>query len=328
MRIAMVHDNPNIIRLFSYLINELGFNICWTCQTGNDATKLCLNDKPDLLLIQLKLADISAKELIQNIMLNTPTTVIVISDSSKKNHATIFETMSAGALDVFSEPSTDQPESLHELKNKILNIQKLHLSAMKIDKAKQAAEINRVPLIAIGASTGGPAALLTILKQLPEKTNAIWVIIQHMDHQFSQGMAKWLNDQISIQVEIAKHEQTPKVGHIYMASTNDHLIINKTGQFEYTKEPVDYPYRPSVDVFFESALSYWPEKLIGVLLTGMGRDGANGLLSLYNRGMMTIAQDKNSCAVYGMPKAASELNGVTFELDIDDIAKKIMINLI
>jgi len=327
MRIAIVHSDADVLRLFTYLIADLGFSICWSCHSGKDALKFCAKDLPDLLLVQLNLKDMKGSELIMNIMNSSPTTVIAISDSIKNKPGDVFEAMSAGALDAFSEPTTEQTESLHDLKNKISNIKKLHDSVNKAKKEKQAASIKKAPLVAIGSSTGGPAALLTILKNIPEKTNAIWVIIQHMDNEFSHGMAQWLNEQTSINIEIAKDNQVPKMGHVYMAGTNDHLIINKTGRFEYTAEPVDYPYRPSVDTFFESALSHWPNKLIGVLLTGMGRDGANGLLSFYNRGMLTIAQDKKSCAVYGMPKAASELNAVTYELDINKIAAKIMNNL-
>lgn len=328
MRIAIVHSSSDIIRLFTYLIADLGFSICWTCSTAKEAITNTVNDHPDLLLVQLDLADMKGSELIRKIMEGSPTTVIAISNSVNQKPGDIFEAMSAGALDAVSEPSTEQTDSIHDLKHKILNINKLHESLKKIEKGKLAASIKNTPLVAIGSSTGGPAALLTILKQLPEKTDAIWVIIQHMDNQFSEGMATWLNEQTSIEVEIAKDNQVPKIGHVYMAGTNDHLIINKTGRFEYTEDPIDYPYRPSVDVFFGSAVSHWPNKLIGVLLTGMGRDGANGLLSLYNRGMHTIAQDKNSCAVYGMPKAACELKAVTIELDINDIADNIMKNLI
>ena len=326
MRIAIVHNDAATTELFSNLICELKFSICWTCNSAKEALRLCSQELPDLLLVQLNLHDMKGSELILKIMSSSPTTVIAISDSVN-NPGDIFEAMSAGALDAFSEPSSDQKDSLDDLKNKISNIKKLHDSVNRPKKAKRASSIKNTPLVAIGSSTGGPAALLTILKELPDKTSAIWVIIQHMDHEFSQGMAQWLNDQTSISIEIAKNNQIPKIGHVYMAATNDHLIINKTGRFEYTVEPVDYPYRPSVDAFFKSALSHWPNKLIGVLLTGMGRDGANGLLSFYNRGMLTIAQDQKSCAVYGMPKAASELNAVTYELDINEIAAKIMENL-
>jgi len=327
MRIAILHTNTDTIRLFRYLISDLGFTTCWTCHTAHDAIERCTKDCPDLLLIQLSLNDTKCSALIQTIMSTTPTTVIIISDAIKNNPGEIFDAMSAGALDVFSEPSTDNTDSLHELKNKISNIKKLHDSLIKIDRVNQIAAVKESPLVAIGASTGGPAAILTILKKLPKKTAAIWVIIQHMDHQFSQGMAQWLDEQTSINVEIAIDNQIPKPGHVYFACSNDHLIINKYGRFEYTDIPVDYPYRPSVDVFFESAVTHWPNKLIGVLLTGMGRDGASGLLSLYNRGMLTIAQDRSSCAVYGMPKAAKKLNAVSIELDIHKIADEILKNL-
>jgi len=325
MRIAILHSDANIIQLFSYIISELNFNMCWNCHNEKDAIRLCEIDCPDLLLMQLNLAGTKASILIKQIMASTPTTIIVISDSVKQNPGDVFEAMSAGALDALTEPSTDNPNHLLELKNKISNIKKLHDSVNRINRAKQV--INATPLVAIGASTGGPAAVLTILKNIPENSNAIWVVIQHMDDEFSQGMAQWLNDQVEINVEIAIHSHAPVTGHVYIASTNDHLIINSSGCFEYTEIPVDYPYRPSVDSFFESALMHWPNKLIGVLLTGMGRDGANGLLSLYNRGMLTIAQDQASCAVYGMPKAACEINAVSIELDINNITKKIMDNL-
>ena len=110
---------------------------------------------------------------------------------------------------------------------------------------------------------------------------------------------------------------------MYIASTDDHLIIQPSGLFDYTAEPVKYPYRPSVDVFFESAVANWPHQMIGVLLTGMGRDGANGLLSFYNRGMLTIAQNEASCAVFGMPKAAIALNAAQKILPVDDIGNAI-----
>ncbi|MCW9047548.1 MAG: response regulator [Gammaproteobacteria bacterium] len=327
MRIAIVHSDTDSIQLFTDVIADLGFSICWSCHNARDTLKNCAIELPDLLLVQLNLMDMKGSELIQKIMDSSPTTVIAISDSLNNKPGDVFEAMSAGALDAFSEPSTEQIDSLHDLKNKITNIKKLHDSVNKTKKEQKASSIKNTPLVAIGSSTGGPAALLTILKELPEKTNAIWVIIQHMDNEFSHGMAQWLNEQSNVNIEIAKNNQVPKMNHVYMAGTNDHLIINKTGRFEYTVEPVNYPYRPSVDAFFESALSHWPNKLIGVLLTGMGRDGANGLLSFYNRGMLTIAQNQKSCAVYGMPKAASELNAVTFELDINKIADKIMKNL-
>lgn len=327
MRIAIVHNNPDTTRLFQYLINELGYKTCWTCESAKQALHKHDVDPPDLLLVQLELEDMKGSELIKQIMGNTPAIIIAISKSVKNNTASVFEAMSYGALDAFSEPSTDYPDSIPELKSKIVNIKKLHDSAHKIARPKSRLQPPEKPLVAIGASTGGPAALLTILKQLPASTDAVFVIIQHMDNEFSKGMASWLNEQTEIPIELAKNHDMPKPGHVYMAGTNDHLILNENGRFLYTKDPEDYPYRPSVNTFFESAVTHWPGKLIGVLLTGMGRDGANGLLSFYNRNMLTIAQSQESCAVYGMPKAACELGAVSIQLDIHDIADEIIKNI-
>ncbi len=324
MNIAITHTSPETIQLLRGMITDLGLKIAWTSQSLQQAELEYAQFKPDLLLLQLIPDGIHCTQFIRNIMASQPTTIIVTTDSVTENTATVFEAMSAGALDAFTEPSILHPESQDELKIKIKNVQRLHASMQTKTTHVVSANIDKPPLVAIGSSTGGPAALLTILKSLPAKPQAIIVIIQHMDDHFSQGMAKWLDEHCDLDVSIAVDNESPKKGHVYMAGTNDHLVINALGCFEYTEIPVDYPYRPSVNAFFESALTHWPNKLIGVLLTGMGRDGADGLLSLYNRGMMTIAQDENSCAVYGMPKAAKELNAVQHQLDINLIAQKIL----
>ncbi|MCW9014458.1 MAG: chemotaxis-specific protein-glutamate methyltransferase CheB [Gammaproteobacteria bacterium] len=323
MRVAVVHDDLDTTRIFRYLLADSGHELAWTAATGAAAIKQSKNDLPDLILLKLALDDMPGAEITKAIMDNNPTTIIVVSKSVKRNPAKVFEVMSAGALDAVSEPSTEDPDSLQTLKHKIENINKLHKS-LNESRNKPGPAVNRdIPLVAIGASTGGPAALVNVLSGLPQKPNAVIVIIQHMDVQFSKGMARWIDEQTDIHVEIAKAGLKPKTGIAYIAGTEDHLILNQNGCFDYTPDPVDYPYRPSVDVFFESAVTHWPNELIGVLLTGMGRDGANGLLSFYNRGMLTIAQDKDSCAVYGMPKAAVELNAATKVLPIDDIAAAI-----
>lgn len=320
MKVAIAHDNEHTTRLIDYLLADLGHSVIWTSTRGRDAMVMCQKKLPDLLLISLDLTDIGCAELIRHLMQHTPTTIIVVSKSVKKQATRVFEAMSAGALDAFSEPSTDEPQSIQDLKRKIKNIENLHKTANAVQAPVVPAQIEKgLVLIAIGASTGGPAALVKVLSALPPKPDAVIVMIQHMDKQFSEGMAKWIDEQTKIRVEIAKPNQKPVAGTAYIAAGEDHLILNKNGCFNYTAEPIDYPYRPSVDVFFESAVACWPNRMIGVLLTGMGRDGANGLLSFYNRNMLTIAQNEESCAVFGMPKAAIALNAAKKVLHIDDI---------
>ena len=327
MRIAIVHNKPDSLKQLEQLIYDLGYSVCWSCETGQQALLNHQQDIPDLLLVSLEISDMDGSELIRQIMQNSTATIIATCPSVKENTAKVFQAMSYGALDALSEPHAGNEPSLNDFKIKLSNIKKLHDSANRKPRPRNKQTTANVPLVAIGASTGGPGALLTILRQLPASSRACFVIIQHMDDEFSQGLANWLNEQTDISVEIAQPHTRPEAGHAYMAGSNDHLIIDEDGYFAYTHEPADYPYRPSVNAFFESAVAHWPNRLIGVLLTGMGRDGANGLLSFYNRGMLTIAQSQQSSAVYGMPRAACEIGAVTKQLDINDIAAEILNHL-
>ncbi len=323
MRVGIVHDNLESTHFLHYLLVDIGHEVIWTATNGQTAIEQSKQNLPDLILFKLTLPDTSCSETIKILMADASTTIVVISQSIKKQPGKIFEAMSAGALDALNEPATDDPESIQELKRKIKNISYLHKSANKRQRKTQITIEQDLPLIAIGSSTGGPAALVNVLSKLNPEIHAVVVIIQHMDNQFSRGMVKWIDEQTDIKVEIAKDDHKPESGIVYIAGTDDHLILKENGRFGYTPEPVDYPYRPSVDAFFESAITHWPNKIVGILLTGMGRDGASGLLSLNNRGMFTIAQDEATCAVYGMPKAAIELNAASKILPIDKIGDAI-----
>jgi len=323
VKVAITHDDPDITSLFRHLLSEAGHDVSWTAADGKTTLRKARENPPDLIIIKLLLSDIPTPELISQIISGKQITIIVVGTSIKKQTSKVFEAMSAGALDAFSEPSTDDPESIKDIKQKIKNISLLHNSISSSKQNKKIDIKDDMPLVAIGSSTGGPAALIKVLSKIKPDTKATFVVIQHMDKEFSHGMVKWINEQTELKVEIARENKKPLAGIIYCASTNDHLILKNNGCFEYTEDPKDYPYRPSVDVFFESAIAHWPNKMIGVLLTVMGKDGANGLLSFYNRDMLTIAQDEESCAVYGMPKAASELNAARKILHIDDIGDAI-----
>jgi two-component system response regulator WspF len=145
------------------------------------------------------------------------------------------------------------------------------------------------------------------------------VIVQHVDAQFAPGLVDWLNEQTALPVELAMAGCPVEGGKVLVAGTNDHLVLQSNLTLTYTEEPRDYPYRPSVDVFFSSIADCWPGKGIGVLLTGMGRDGAQGLMSLRSASWHTIAQDRATSVVYGMPKAAAELGAAVQILPIQAI---------
>lgn len=181
----------------------------------------------------------------------------------------------------------------------------------------------RQRLVAIGASAGGPASLAVLLKQLPASFNAAVVLVQHVDEVFAAGMAEWLASESKLPVRLARDGEPPIPGQILLAGTNNHIRLLRNGSLVYTAEPRSFVYRPSIDVFFESVANYWRGDAVGVLLTGMGRDGAQGLKQMRERGFLTIAQDQASCAVYGMPKAAAAIDAAVQILSLEKIAPRL-----
>jgi two-component system, chemotaxis family, response regulator WspF len=179
-------------------------------------------------------------------------------------------------------------------------------------------------LIAIGASAGGPAALAAVLKELPPDLPAAVVLVQHLDEHMATGMAEWLRLHSRMPVRIAVEGERVTPGVALLAGTNDHLVLKTPDRVGYTRQPAEYVYRPSVDAFFDSIGRHWRGEAFGVLLTGMGRDGAAGLKRLREQGRHTIAQDQQSSAVYGMPKAAAAMAAAVDILPLDRIAARLV----
>jgi two-component system response regulator WspF len=175
------------------------------------------------------------------------------------------------------------------------------------------------PLVAIGSSTGGPTALSRVLAGLT-RTDAAVTIVQHVDEMFAPGLASWLARESGREVRVIRTRDKPEPSIVHVASTNDHVLLTPELTFMYTNDPVDYCYRPSVDVFFHSVVNSWPGTAVGVLLTGMGEDGAKGLLAMRAAGWHTIAQDRATSIAYGMPKAAAKLNAAVEVLPLEEIA--------
>lgn len=184
-------------------------------------------------------------------------------------------------------------------------------------------------IIAIGSSAGGPHALAAILASLPADLPAALLIIQHVNKEFSAGLAEWLNQQTAMRVRIAPEGGRPERGTVFVAGTDEHLILRPDFTFSYVSRPWENPYRPSIDVFFHSMALYYRDRPgraenMGILLTGMGKDGAEGLLRLRRTGCRTLAQDEQSSAVYGMPRAARKLDAADEILPLEKIAPAIL----
>jgi two-component system, chemotaxis family, response regulator WspF len=268
-------------------------------------------------------------EATRRIMALAPCAILVVTATVEGHTSQVFEALGAGALDAVQTPVLDvrgHLDGASTLKLKIETIRRLisrssdrkHFGRLNGNLQPRSVPIN--PLVVIGASAGGPAALATILRGLTGDFLAPMVIVQHIDAEFAPSMASWLGRKSALAVRIACEGDQPRAGTALIASTDDHLIFLDSRNLGYTPEPRDCFYRPSVDVFFESVAGHWKGDVVAVLLTGMGRDGARGLKTLRNAGALPIAQNAESCVVYGMPKAAVELEAAVEILPLETIA--------
>jgi two-component system response regulator WspF len=306
------------------------YRVAWVARDGAEAVEKCAGDCPDLILMDLLMPVMDGVEATRQIMARSPCAILVVTATVTGNISKVFDAMGSGALDAVCTPVLGMDGDMggaEPLLTKIKTIRVLLkkkpdtsiIKTLPVAAPKQ----NSIPLVAIGSSTGGPQAISDVLAGLPRDFSSAIVIVQHVDELFTPGLAEWLNHQSPLKVELIKAGTRLEPGKAWLACTNDHLVFNPDLTFAYTAEPAKYPYRPSVDVFFESAARYIHGKHTAVLLTGMGRDGAKGLLALRNRNWLTIAQDKKSSVVYGMPKAAAELQAAAEVLPLKSIGRRL-----
>lgn len=326
MRIGIVNDMVMVVELLRRIVSAVpDYKIAWVAYDGAEAVRRCAADTPDLILMDLIMPVMGGVEATSRIMETNPCAILIVTASVLGNISKVFEAMGQGALDVVRTPSLGadiQSEGTRVLLQKMEIISRL----IGRGKAPQHAEPSEQqldplandaipPLVALGASTGGPFALRQILPCLPANFPAPVVVIQHVNPHFAEGFVRWLAERCVLPVQIAQEGEVPRRGVIFVAGTTDHLVIDSSRRMYYT---------PSVDVFFESLRQHWPTRGVAALLTGMGRDGAQGMMGLADSGWLTIAQHKSSCVVYGMPKAAVELQAVQEVLPLAEIGPKIV----
>lgn len=332
MRIAIVNDLPLATEVLRRaLALEPRHALAWTAADGAQAVEQCARDAPDLILMDIVMPNVDGVEATRRIMSATPCAILLVTSNVGANAFRVYEAMGHGALDAVDTPPLglgDLKQGAKPLLSKIDAIERLladrRTRAGRVDGANAATANASLPLIAIGASAGGPMALSRVLAALPDASRAAIVIVQHVDVQFAAGMAEWLAQSARCAVRLAREGDQPQAGQVLLAGSADHLVFKGARTLGYTVEPRDLVYRPSVDVFFESVGLHWRGPVIGVLLTGMGRDGALGLKTLRIRGHLTIAQDQATSAVYGMPKAAAKLGAAVEILPIDLIAPRLL----
>jgi two-component system response regulator WspF len=331
MKIAIVNDMPIAVEaLRRALAFEPTHEVVWVANNGAEAVKYCAELTPDLILMDLIMPVMDGVEATRRIMAESPCAIVIVTVDREQNVRRVFEAMGHGALDVVDTPAVgagNAQEAAAPLLRKILNIGWLiGQSGSRVRSAAPHLRTTgqRQSLVAIGSSAGGPAALEAMLRGLPADFPAAIVLVQHVDQVFASGMAEWLSSASGLTVRLAQQGERPQSGTVLLAGTNHHIRLLKNGTLAYTAEPVNEIYRPSIDVFFESVARYWNGDAVGVLLTGMGRDGAQGLKLMREQGFLTIAQDQHSSAVYGMPKAAAAIDAAVEIRSLDKIAPRLL----
>jgi len=296
-----------------------------------EARDAIIAHKPDVMTLDIELPRMSGIEFLKKLLPQYPLPVVMISSLSDK----VFDALNAGAVDFVAKPSVTSRVQLEEfIKNELLVKIKI-ASTVRISNIKKTVMMNQEQqnltayrnnlLVAIGASTGGTEAIFSVVKDYGTDIPGI-VVVQHMPPGFTSMYAKRLNDQCRIQVKEAETGDRVMPGCMLLAPGGDRQMrlikVNGVYQVEVKPGPRVNGHCPSVDVLFESVAKAAGANAVGIILTGMGGDGAKGLLSMRKAGARTIGQDESTCVVYGMPKVAYDLGAVEYQDKLSDIAKR------
>jgi two-component system, chemotaxis family, response regulator WspF len=332
MRLGIVSALPEVIACLRQALElRPQHELLWVAGDSAHSVELCVRTRPDLVLMDLGEPGNRCVDAIAPIMADTPCAILIVTRNADADSSRVFAAMGLGAMDAVDVPLTGAGSraGAADLLRKLDSIGTLVSTPRFIpsdNSVGDTALIVRLKprLVAIGASAGGPGALAKLLARIPKEFPAAIVIVQHVDEQFATGMADWLSRDSLLPVRVAAEGDQILPGAVLLAATNDHLSLKASDRLGYTCEPNDCVYRPSIDVFFNSICRWWSGDAVGVLLTGMGRDGAKGLKALRDKGHYTIAQDQVTSAVYGMPKAAIALRAAVDVLPIEGIAPRLI----
>lgn len=339
-RVLVVEDSLTVRRhLVDCLRADLDLEVIAEAEDGRQAIELCESLRPDVVTLDMVLPVLSGLSATEYIMAYCPTPIVIVSSST--NRGELFKTydaLAAGALDVIEKPLGDESDS--EWERSFVSTVKLaarvkvitHLRArlrtrrnlptIPVPAPLKEAGRQKYHYVAIGVSTGGPQALAAILGALPASFPLPILLVIHISPVFGGAFADWLNGQSSIPVALGVHDQPlPPCGTpcVVLAPPDQHLVVS-SGRIGLNRDAELHSCRPSVDILFESVAREIGDRAIGVLLTGMGRDGARGLLAIQNSGGMTLAQDEATSIVFGMPREAILLGAARRILPLDEIA--------
>jgi two-component system chemotaxis response regulator CheB len=339
IRVLVVEDSLTVRKhLVDVLAGDPDLEVVAEAPDGQRGIELCQSLRPDVMTLDMMMPLLTGVAVTEYVMAYCPTPILIVSAST--NRGELFKTydaLAAGALDVLEKPTASSvPEewarrfvSTVKLISRIKVITHPRARLMQMRRAEGVPEFpslgapSQPRVVAIGASTGGPAAVLAILRELPANFPLPILVVIHLGLPFAAAMAEWLDGQSAIRVRYARDgEPLPKSG-VLLAIPGQHLVL-RGGHLHLTDGPERHSCRPSVDVLFESLAQEVGSGCVACLLTGMGKDGALGLLAARQAGAMTLAQNEASSVVFGMPGEAIRIGAAQRVLSIEEIAPALM----
>ncbi|MCP4719942.1 MAG: chemotaxis response regulator protein-glutamate methylesterase [Desulfobacteraceae bacterium] len=341
IKVLVVDDSAVVRKVFKeQLSKQKGILVIGTAPDPYVARDKIVKLKPDVITLDIEMPRMDGITFLKKLMKHYPLPVIIVSSLSTKGSKIALEALSLGALEVISKPSAaysvgDMSIQLAEKIRAVYGAKIISTSTQKtedkplavIESKALLATTNKI--IAIGASTGGTEAIKKVLTQLPRNSPGV-VVVQHMPAQFTTSFAERLNELCQMTVKEAKNGDTVTNGQVLIAPGNYHMLLKRSGARYYVDVktgPLVHYQRPAADVLFKSVARYAGANALGIILTGMGKDGALGMLDMKKAGAINIAQDEKSCVVFGMPKEAINIGGVDHVQDIYGIAQKAILLL-
>ncbi|HOV14390.1 MAG TPA: chemotaxis response regulator protein-glutamate methylesterase [Spirochaetota bacterium] len=342
INVLIVDDSAFVREVLTKIISEdKELHVVASVPDPYKAVEVLNSEKIDVITLDLEMPRMDGLTFLEKLMSQKPMPVVVCSSIAEEGSDNAIKALELGAVEVITKPKfglkdffTEEKERLHEsIKSAsktnigVLKSSLKHLPKNQIKKSSShllSQTTNKV--IAIGASTGGTIALKEILSKLPKTCTGI-VITQHMPEGFTKSFSNSLNSECEIDVRESEDDDKILIGQAIIAMGNTHLKVERSGAYyrcKISNEPHVNRHRPSVDVMFESIAQSVGKNALGILLTGMGKDGALGLKAIKDAGGITIAQNETSCVVYGMPKAAVDIGAAHYILNLDEIVQKII----
>ncbi len=324
MKVLIVDDSALVRNILRQVLQEKSdIAIAGEASNGEQAVKLCESVAPDLVIMDINMPVMDGIQATAEIMKKHPVPILILSSALDSSNS--FKALKSGALEVMAKPDIDQFNNPAFYSGFIIKIREL--AASKKSERITSHEV-RVPLpnannnyrmIVMGASTGGPLTVCSILEKLPSDYPFGIALVQHLESGFDVSFAEWLASETHLKIKIACTGVLPSSGEVFIAPTGFHCAV-RSGRIVLEDGPPVLNQKPSVDVLFKTAASWFNSSLVGVLLTGMGTDGAEGCAEIVAHGGITLVQDKETSTIFGMPRAAIEKDAATHVLSAGGIA--------